>query len=312
MKFRWLFLGVVILAGVLFVVQFWHPSLLDSISVLFVILILTLSHHARQMNNRLDRIEAELSKRAGAAPDTEPRGDLDRGSENLGKSLEWRLQNLEKSLEWQIKSSSNDPQQDLDRGFENLEKSLEWRLGNLTIDLENLKKSLEWQIKSLSNDPQQELTEISNRLAALEASFSRLGWQIECMRRVQQISDATHALRAGAAAATFSGEGEPKKEEAARSATMHLLGCIQQESDSFILPFFEGKHLSVLSMQLEKIQKIIQEATLASPALSIEEIKSEAHRILQELDGIHKWAKAIEDEETAKEIGKHAETDGGE
>jgi hypothetical protein len=58
-------------------------------------------------------------------------------------------------------------------------------------------------------------------------------------------------------------------------------------------------------MRLEKIQEIVREATLTSPpTMSREQIEREARRVLQELDGIHAWAKAIEDEETAKETAK--------
>jgi hypothetical protein len=85
---------------------------------------------------------------------------------------------------------------------------------------------------------------------------------------------------------------------------MLLLRSIQQEVEAFILPFFEREHLSALCMRLEKIQEIVREATLASPALSIEQIESEARRILQELDGIHEWAKTIEDEEISNGVAE--------
>jgi hypothetical protein len=308
MKLRWLFLGIVAVAGVLVIGQFWHPSLTDSICILFVILMFTLSHCAGQMNSRLDRIETEMMNRS-RAPDPAPRGNGGGGFEEVGEGLKNQIENSSYGLRDAVLENATELRTHLDGKLEEAEKDLEWRLGNLKIDLENLEKSLGWQIKTSLNDPRQELAEITSRLAGLERSFEehelQMGWQLECLRRLHQISDGTRELRASAATAPFSSEGESKKEETARSMTMYLLGCIQQEVESFILPFFEGGHLSVLSMRLEKIQEIVREATLTSPpTMSREQIEREARRVLQELDGIHAWAKAIEDEETAKETAK--------
>jgi hypothetical protein len=139
--------------------------------------------------------------------------------------------------------------------------------------------------------------EITNRLAALERCFeeheSTIAWHLECMRRLQQINDGIRELRTSTATARFSSEGESKKE---RSATMYMLGSIQQDIESFRLPLIDRKNLLGLSMELEDMQRIVRKATLASPALSIEQIDSEARYILSKLDGIR-----TEEEDATKE-----------
>ncbi|MGA8491342.1 MAG: hypothetical protein WB711_13020 [Terriglobales bacterium] len=253
--------------------------------------------------------------RSGASH-RESRGDLDGGFEEGGESHKNQIENSSHALRDAVLENATELPTHLDGKLEEAEKDREWRLGNLKIDLENMEKSLGWQIKTSSNDPRQELAEITNRLAALERSIkendSRLGWQLECVRRLQQISDGARELRANAATARFSSEGESKKEETVRSVAMFLLGCIQQDIDGFVLTFFDGKNLSVLSMQLEAIQRIVREATLASPALSVEQIEREARTIGKELDSVEKWVKSIEDEETARRALKiKHEMDGG-
>lgn len=224
MKSRWLFLAMLVLAGVFYVGgQFWHPSLTDTISFLIVILTWILLHlvgQVRQIIDRLGRIEAELKKQSNAPGDAI------------------------------------------------LEK----------------------------------VTELDNRCEALERTLedhqSAISWQLECTRRLQQISESASELRTSATA-RFLG-----KDESANEVAVLLLGSIRQEVESFVLPFFEGRHLSVLSMHLEKIQRAVREAALASPALSLEQIESETRSILQELDAIDKWAKTIEDEEMPKRVAE--------
>jgi hypothetical protein len=147
------------------------------------------------------------------------------------------------------------------------------------------------------SDPPREPAEIATRLAALERSFeeheSTITWHLECMRRLQQINDGIRELRTSAATARFSSEGESKKE---RSATMYMLGSIQQDIEGFRLPLIDRKNLLGLSMELEDIQRIVRKATLASPALCIEQIDSEARYILSKLDGIR-----TEEEDATKE-----------
>ena len=74
---------VLLLIVAILIEEFWHPSLTGTIVVLFIILTWILSHFERQRNDRLDRIEAELSKKADA-PQPEPRGDLE-GREELAE-----------------------------------------------------------------------------------------------------------------------------------------------------------------------------------------------------------------------------------
>jgi hypothetical protein len=158
----------------------------------------------------------------------------------------------------------------------------------------------------------EKVTEIDSRCAVFEQSFeahqSAISWQLECTRRLQHISDAAGELRTSAATAKFLSDDESENEGIVRSSAVRLLGSVQQELESFVLPSFEGKHLSVLSMQIEKIQKMVREATLANPTLSIEQIECEARNLLQELDCIHEWAKTIEDEEMYKRVSEIKES----
>ena len=239
MKPRWLFLGTIILAGILYLVgQFWHPSLPDTISILIVALIwmfIYLAGQAAQLRHRLDSIEAELKKKSNSP-------DLEGFGRNIESKIEGRLKNFE-----------------------------------------------------------EEPADISNRLAELERRLDARGiaiaWQLECTRRLQQINEGTRKLRTMAEIAVPPSGDKSGEKGTVHSVPMLLLGSIQQEAEAFILPFFGREHLSVLCMRLEKIQEILREATLASPALSMEQIESEARRILQELGGIREWAKTIEDEE---------------
>src|SRR5437016_12713930 len=86
MKTRWPFLAIVGFMGVLYVVgQFWHPSLIDTIVVLFIILSWMISYFGRQVSDRLDLIEAELRKKS-EAPGSELRDQVDGGFEEARES----------------------------------------------------------------------------------------------------------------------------------------------------------------------------------------------------------------------------------
>jgi hypothetical protein len=112
MKLRWLFLGIVALGGILYVVgQFWQPSLKNEIIVLFLIFAWMLSHSEQQINDRLERIEAELRKKPP---------EIDWKLDSLQQHIDWRLDNLkidlgnlEKSIEYQV--SCSDPSKELDQ-----------------------------------------------------------------------------------------------------------------------------------------------------------------------------------------------------
>jgi hypothetical protein len=58
--------------------QFWHLPFIVSISIWFIVLIWIVAHFVGQMNGRLDRIEAELSKKSGASQPGSG-GDIDGG-----------------------------------------------------------------------------------------------------------------------------------------------------------------------------------------------------------------------------------------
>jgi len=291
---------VLLLIAAILIEQFGHPSPTGTIVVLFIILTWILSNLERQRNDRLDRIETELSKKT-AAPQAEPLDDADGRFEGMvGKERDAVLETITELREY-LEGKSEGAEDDRKGRLDDAENDLKWRLDNLKIDLQNLEKPLGHKIESSSNDAREKLAEISNRLTALELSFTKedrqsaISWQIECARRLQQISEGASELRKSVATAKLRSE-----DESSRSVTINLLGCAQQEAESIILPGFKERHLSVLSMQLEKVQRIVREATLASPALSLEQIESETRSILHELDGIEEWAKAIEDEGVAK------------
>ena len=271
MRISWLFLGILVVLGLSYAVaQFWHPSLIDTIFGLFIILAWMLSQHEQKMNERLDRLEAELTK-----------------------GLEQQVEGSPHSLRDTFLESAAEQSTRLDDGLVNLGRHIEWKVDSLGIDLENRTKRLEWQIQNSSND----LTQIIERLATLESSFQHLGWQIECLRQLQQISDFTRELRARVTIGE-SGEGESIKGESLRSSTVSLLGYIQEDMNEFVLPFRED--LLQLSLRLRGVLKTLQETALASPTRSIDEIHEEARRITEELDEANRSDQRIEDEEMAK------------
>jgi hypothetical protein len=165
----WITLVFVLIGAVLIA----HSApLIDTITVLFIILISMISYTVGQMNDRLNRIEAELKKKTGVAY-PESQGDVDGGFEGMvGKGRDAVLQTiteLREHLDGKFEGAEDDRKSRSD----NAEKDLKWRLDNLKIDLQNLEKALEYKIESSSCDPRETLAEMSNLLAALEPSFKK-------------------------------------------------------------------------------------------------------------------------------------------
>ena len=165
----WITLVFVLIGAVLIA----HSApLVDTITVLFIILISMISYTVGQMNDRLNRIEAELKKKTGVAY-VESKGDVDGGLEGMvGKARDAVLETiteLREHLDLKFEGAEDDRKWRSD----NADKDLKWRLDNLKIDLQNLEKALEYKIESSSRDPREALAEMSNLLAALEPSFKR-------------------------------------------------------------------------------------------------------------------------------------------
>lgn len=167
------------------------------------------------------------------------------------------------------------------------------------------------RVDAISDNAGDTPSEIGNRLAALQGNLedpeSSIAWQIECVRRIQQIHEGLRELRTNAGTARLRDDGE-STEQTQRSTVVKLLGWLQRDFDSFVLPFWDGKNLSVLAMRLEEIQKALRQTMLASPPLSIEQIDSEVRSIQEQLDDINQWAKNVEEAETARATGKAEES----
>jgi len=143
------------------------------------------------------------------------------------------------------------------------------------------------------------LQEVSRRLTALERSAAdhkrQISCQLECMRRLQQIGDGLCELRTKAARAPIAKEGEEgyvsevsissSDEAGARSSTISWLGCMQERLDEFVLSDYRCD-LSILSLQLRGLQRMVREESIKSPSKSLNEIELANRVISEELHGI--------------------------
>jgi hypothetical protein len=171
----------------------------------------------------------------------------------------------------------------------------------------------------------EELTEIDTN-DELRRELKKVPYQLECMRRLQQIEGDLRELRTNAARARFANEGEagyipkqsigadrwftvPLDENEARSATIRDFIYIEERLDNFVLPVYQSDRphpylsLDDLSVDLELLQRSVREEARKSAMRSLNEIAlsgvcltCELHEMLEQID-IHR--KALE---RAKEI----------
>lgn len=178
--------------------------------------------------------------------------------------------------------------------------------------------------------------ELLERLTAIEEKLGRdlkkVSYQLECMRRLQQIESDLRELRTNAATARFAREGEsgyipkqsigedrwftvPLDESEARSSTIRDFSYIEERLDKFVLPEYQGDPsdpylgLIGLCIDLEHLQRSVREEARKSVKYSLNEIAlsgvcltSQLHEMLEQMDMRYKKL------ERAKEIeGKRSE-----
>ena len=143
------------------------------------------------------------------------------------------------------------------------------------------------------------LKEVSRRITALERSAAdhrrQISCQLECMRRLQQIGDGLRELRTNAARAPVAKEGEEgyvrevsirsSDDAGARSSTISWLGSIQERLDEFVLSDYRCD-LSMFSLQLRGLQRMVREESIESASESLNEIELASRVIWEELHGI--------------------------
>lgn len=160
----------------------------------------------------------------------------------------------------------------------------------------------------------------------LRRELKKVPYQLECMRRLQQIEDDLRELRTNAARARFANEGEagyipkqsigtdrwftvPLDEREARSSTIRDFIYIEERLDNFVLPVYQSDRphpylsLDDLSVDLELLQRSVREEARKSVMRSLNEIAlsgvcltSQLDEMLEQID-MHR--KALE---RAKEI----------
>jgi hypothetical protein len=178
------------------------------------------------------------------------------------------------------------------------------------------------------------LTAIEQKLEELSAinandEFRRrlknVPYQLECMRRLQQIEGDLRELRTNAATARFAKEGEsgyipeqslPLDESEARSSTIRDFSYIEERLDKFVLPEYQGDPLDPylgligLCIDFEHLQRSVREEARKSVKYSLNEIAlsgvcltRQLHEMLEQMDIRYKElerAKEIEDKRSER------------
>ena len=169
---------------------------------------------------------------------------------------------------------------------------------------------------------EEKLEELSaiNSNDELRRKLKNVPYQLECMRRLQQIEGDLRELRTNAATAKVAKEGEsgyipeqslPLDESKARSSTIWDFSYIEERLDKFILPEYQrdptDPDLSLIGLcvNLERLQRSVREEAQKSAMRSLNEIAfsgvclaRELHEMLDQIDGRYKdleRAKQLED-----------------
>lgn len=187
------------------------------------------------------------------------------------------------------------------------------------------------------------LTAIEEKLEELSAINSndefrrklrRVPYQLECMRRLQQIEGDLRELRINAAMARFAKKGEsgyvpeqslgedrrftvPLDESEARSSTIRDFSYIEERLDKFVLPEYQGDPLDPylgligLCIDLEHLQRSVRDEARKSAKYSLNEIAlagacltNQLNEMLEQMDMRYKElerAKEIEDKRNERE-----------
>jgi translation initiation factor 2 beta subunit (eIF-2beta)/eIF-5 len=182
---------------------------------------------------------------------------------------------------------------------------------------------------------EQKLEELSaiNATHELRRDLKRIPYQLECMRRLQQIESDLLELRTNAAMARFAKEGEsgyipkqllgedrwfavPLDESEARSSTIRDFCYIEERLNEFILPEYQGDPLDPclgligLCIDLEHLQRSVREEARKSPNYSLNKVAlsgvfltNQLHEMLERMDMRYKElerTKEIEDKKNAR------------
>jgi hypothetical protein len=177
---------------------------------------------------------------------------------------------------------------------------------------------------------EEKLEELSaiNANDELRRDLKNVPYQLECMRRLQQIEGDLRELRTNAARARFAKEGEsgyipkqslggdrwftvPLDESEARSSTIRDFSYIEERLDKFVLPVYQSDMtdpdfgLVGLCVDLELLQRSVREEARKSVKCSLNEIAmsgvfltDQVHEMLEQIDKHYKAlerAKEIED-----------------
>jgi hypothetical protein len=148
----------------------------------------------------------------------------------------------------------------------------------------------------------------------LRRDLKKLPYQLECIRRLQQIEGDLRELRTNAATARFAKEGEagyipeqslgeerrfsvPLDESVVRSSTIQHFSYIEERLDKFDLSVYQSDgpdpHFSLddLSVDLELLQRTVREEARRSVKWSLNEIDrsglfltDQLHEVLEQID----------------------------
>ena len=154
----------------------------------------------------------------------------------------------------------------------------------------------------------------------LRRRLKNVPYQLECMRRLQQIEGDLRELRTNAATARFAKEGEsgyiseqslPLDESKARSSTIWNFSYIEERLDKFVLPEYQRDppdpclSLVGLCVDLERLHCSVREEARKSVKCSLNELalsgvflSDQLHEMLDQIDRRYKEleeAKEIED-----------------
>jgi hypothetical protein len=197
-------------------------------------------------------------------------------------------------------------------------------------------------LKEAHEELLERLTAIEEKLEELSAinsndelrrKLKKVPYQLECMRRLQQIEGDLRELRTNAATARFAKEEEsgyipkqslgedrwftvPLDESEARSSTIREFGYIEERLDKFVLPEYQGDPLDPylgligLCIDLEHLQRSVREEARKSVKYSLNEIAlagvcltNQLHEMLEQMDMRYKElerAKEIEDKRSER------------
>ena len=164
------------------------------------------------------------------------------------------------------------------------------------------------------DDADRKVSAIVERLTAIEERLKAIPYQLECMRRLQQIEDDLHELRINAAKARFAREGEegyipkqslgddrwftiPLDESQARSSTIRDFGYIERRLNEFVLPVLSDR--IGLCIELEHLQHSMREEARNSVEYSLNKIALSCCCLV---DQLHEMLERLWNFERAKEI----------